>query len=103
MIEFPTIVQVPKEVERIVEKPVLIPTRNQDTIDREVASTTLIEKLVEELKRLRTQLGVDLQLDEDIKTIFFTELQSIDNMDLKLQQFTKVVLERFQALGNWTQ
>jgi hypothetical protein len=103
MIEFPTIVQVPKEVERIVEKPVLIPTRNQDTIDREVASTTLIEKLVEELKRLRTQLGVDLQLDEDIKTIFFTELQSIDNMDLKLQQFTQVVLERFQALGNWTQ
>ena len=58
LIEFPTIVQVSKEVEKIVEKPVLVPTRDQDAIDREVASTTLIEKLVAELKRLRSKLGI---------------------------------------------
>lgn len=102
LIQFPTIVQVPKEVEKIVEKPVLVPTRDQEAIDREVASTTLIEKLVAELKRLRTELGIELQLDDDIKNIFFVELRNLDSMDLKLQQFTRVVLERFRALGNWT-
>jgi hypothetical protein len=39
---------------------VLVPTKNQDAIDREIASTTLIEKLVAELKRLRILFKVDL-------------------------------------------
>lgn len=48
LVKFPTIVQVPKEVEKIVEKErvVVVPTKNQEAIDREIASTTLIEKLV---------------------------------------------------------
>lgn len=79
-----------------------IPTKDQAAIDRETASTILIENLIKELKRLRLQFKIDLQLDEDIKNIFFAELKNIDNMDEKLKQFTTVILNRFHSLGNWT-
>ena len=71
-------------------------------MDRELASITLIEALVAELKRIRTQFGVELNLEDDVKNIFFVEVKSIDSMDQKLQQFTRVVLDRFRALGSWT-
>jgi hypothetical protein len=29
-------------------------------------------------------------------------LKDTEHLDLKLQQFTRVVLDRFHSLGNWT-
>lgn len=55
---------------------VLVPTRDKETIDRELASATLIEKLIGELKRIRSTAGVELALDKDIQDIFFVELRN---------------------------
>lgn len=81
----------------------VVPTKDQESIDREIASAVLIEKLIEEIKRIRNSFQVDLKLDSDVMNIFFLELGNFDNMEQKLQQFTRVVLDRFRALGNWTQ
>ena len=104
LIEFPNIVQIPRVVEKVVEKEriVMVPTKDQDSLNREIASTTLIEKLVEELKRVN-KTGVNLQLDDEVKNIFFLELRSIERMDDKLKQFSSVVLNRFRSLGSWTE
>lgn len=54
LIRFPNIVQIPKLVEKVVEveKPVVIHTKDHQTIMREIAANTLIEKLLVELKRV---------------------------------------------------
>lgn len=98
---FPNIVQIPRYIDKVVEKPVVVPTKDTETVNREIAATAMIEKLVEELKRIE-RTGVRLELDNDLKSIFFLELKSIERMDDKLRQFSSVVLNRFKALGNWT-
>lgn len=99
---FPNIVQIPRYIDKIVEKPVIVPSKDTETINREIAATTLIEKLVEELKRIQRTSAVKLELDSEISEIFFHELKSIGRMDDKLKQFSNVVFNRFRALGNWT-
>ena len=49
LIRFPNIVQIPRIVEKQieVEKIVLVPTKDNEALNREIASTTLIEKLIE--------------------------------------------------------
>lgn len=104
LIRFPNIVQIPriinKEVE--VEKVVLVPTKDTETLNREIASTALIEKLIEEIKRIKRVARVDLELEDDIKDIFFLEIKEIERMENKLQQFSHVIMNRFESLGNWT-
>lgn len=104
LIKFPTIVQVPHEVEKIVEreKIVKVPTRDQEAINLSLASSVLIEKLIGELKRLRGVPGIKLQLDKDVQDIFFVELKPIENMDDKLKQFMNIVVQKFHALGSWS-
>jgi hypothetical protein len=49
---------------------------------------------------------VELQLDEDIKLIFFADLNSqIDinaQMQDRLDKYREFVQKQFEALGNWT-
>lgn len=77
LIRFPNIVQIPrivnKEVE--VEKVVLVPTKDTETLNREIASTALIEKLIEEIKRIKRVTRVDLELEDEVKDIFFLEIK----------------------------
>jgi hypothetical protein len=68
--------------ERIVESKVpidrivKIPTQDEDSLKMELSLSLLTEKLIAELKRLKQKTGVNLELDEDIKLIFFTELST---------------------------
>jgi hypothetical protein len=67
MFSFQRIVQVEKEriVEKEVNVPVLVPTRDSVSIKNDLSLTILVEKLITELKRIKaSNNGVQLQLDE---------------------------------------
>lgn len=55
LVRFPNIIQIPKIIEKVVEieKPIVVPTKDNQTILREIAANTLIEKLLVELKRIK--------------------------------------------------
>ncbi len=77
ILQFQRIVQVEKEkiVEREVNVPVLVPTRDSLSIKSDLSMTILVEKLIGELKRIKTQnTSVEMNLDEDIQLIFFSEM-----------------------------
>jgi hypothetical protein len=77
IIQFPRIVQVEKEriVEKEVNVPVLVPTRDSISIRNDLSLTILVEKLISEIKRIKSQnSSLALNLDEDIQLIFFSEL-----------------------------
>lgn len=85
MMQFQRIVQVDKEkvVEKEVNVPVLVPTRDSVSVKNELSMTILVEKLIGELKRIKAQDSkVQLNLDEDIQLIFFTELFG-GNVDMR--------------------
>jgi len=66
IIQFQRIVQVEKEkiVEKEVNVPVLVPTRDSISIKNDLSMTILVEKLIAELKRIKTQnSNVQLNLD----------------------------------------
>lgn len=74
---YPKIFQVPKEkiVEKIVEKDrvVTLPTQDERSIKMELTLSLLVEKLIIELKRLKqANPNLALQLEDDVKLIFFT-------------------------------
>ena len=109
---FPRIVQVPKEkiVEKIVEKDkvVALPTQNERSLKMELTLSLLVEQLIVELKRIkRDQPNVNLQLEDDVKLIFFTELDSGNRLvgeefNAKLKSFSDSVYRKFESLGNWS-
>lgn len=80
----------------------MVPTRDQESMNLSMANTILIEKLIAELKRLRNLPGVKLELDRDVQDIFFVELMPLENMDEKLKQFMNIVVQKFRALGSWS-
>lgn len=85
IMQFQRIVQVEKEkiVEKEVNVPVLVPTRDSVSIRNDLSMTILVEKLIGELKRIKSQnSNVQLNLDEDIQLIFFTELFG-GNVDMR--------------------
>ena len=82
---FPRIVQVPKEkiVEKIVEKEkiVTLPTQDERSLKMELTLSLLVEQLIVELKRVkREQPGLSLQLEDDVKLIFFSELDASNKL-----------------------
>ena len=77
IIKFPRFYEVEKEkiVEKEVNKAVLVPTQTADSIRTETSYAVLIEKLISELKRIKTSnSSIRLELDEDIQLMFFSEL-----------------------------
>jgi hypothetical protein len=63
-----------------VEKIVKIPTQDEKGIKMELTLSLLVEKLIIELKRVKEKTSIDLNLDEDIKLIFFSDLKSHSNL-----------------------
>ena len=62
--------------ERIVEHekpyPVLVPTRDNYSVRVELSQALLIEKLITELRRLKSENPkIKLSLDEDVNLLFF--------------------------------
>ncbi len=107
---FPRIVEVPKVVEKIVEvekdRIVSLP-RDDRSLKMELSLSLLVEKLILELKRIQhDNPSVKLNLEEDVRLIFFTELQGGQGLDgdmsAKLKSFSDSVNRKFESLGSWT-
>ena len=58
------------------------------------------------MKRIKQKTGVNLELDEDIRLIFFNEFESSIPLEgellQKLQNYSNHVNRQFQSLGSWT-
>lgn len=80
----PRIVKVVEE--KIVEKEVQVdrivhlPQQDDKSLRMELSLGILVEKLVAELKRVKVKTGAQLELDEDIRLIFFAELNAPVNL-----------------------
>ena len=72
----------------------------------ELSLSILVEKLIAELRRVKQKTGVNFELDEDIRLIFFNELNSSVPLEgdllQKLQNYSNHVNRQFQSLGSWT-
>lgn len=109
---YPKIVQVPVEkiVEKVVEKDkvVTVPTQDERSIKMELTLSLLVEKLIVEMKRLRKDNpSLNVQLEDDVKLIFFSELDGGSNVvggdfNAKLKSFSDSVYRKFESLGNWS-
>jgi hypothetical protein len=99
--------------EKIVEKEVLVdrivtvPVQDDKSLRMELSLGILVEKLVNELKRVRGKTGVSLEVDEDIRLIFFAELSGPVNLEGEMQgrlkSYSSLVQRQFESLGSWTQ
>ncbi len=111
IMKFQRIVQVEKEriVEKEVNVPVLVPTRDSASIKSDLSMTILVEKLINELRRIKSEnKNVDLKLDEEIQLIFFTELFG-GNVDLReeissqLKSYRETAYTKLYSLGkSWS-
>jgi hypothetical protein len=81
LIELDKIIQFPRfypvEKERIVEKevnvPVLVPTKDSVSVRNELALSVLVEKLFGEIRNIKTaNPAIKLGLEEDVQLIFFS-------------------------------
>lgn len=106
---FPRIVEVPKIVEKRVEveKDRIVSFPKDDRSQKmELSLSLLVEKLILELKRIkRENPNVNLDLEDDVRLLFFTDLdsRSIDgDMTLKLKSFSDSVNRKFESLGPWS-
>lgn len=72
----------------------------------ELTLSLLVEKLIMELKRIRETSKIDLQLDEDIKLIFFAELKAQSQLEgalaQQIQSYSGKVMRQFESLGSWS-
>lgn len=106
------VVAVPKEkiVEKQVDRPVLVPTKDSEIIRNELAMSILIEKLILEIKRIKkANPSLDLSLDDDVLLVFFTELYDKQNLrnttsfTKNLKEYTQSAVSKFTQMGgNWS-
>lgn len=72
----------------------------------ELSLSILAEKLINELKRVQQKTGAKLELDDDIRLIFFAEINGNVNlnsdMQAKLKSYSSFIQRQFENLGNWT-
>lgn len=108
---YPKIFKVPekeiKEVEIIKDRLVTLPIQDERSIKMELTLSLLVEKLILELKRIKKDNpNVNLQLEEDVKLIFFEELGSSNivggDLNIKLKSFADSIYRKFEALGSWS-
>lgn len=110
IIQFPRFIQVEKEkiVEKEVNIPVLVPTKDSIAVRTELSLSLLVEKLIGELKRIKkANSNIQLNLDEDIQLIFFGELYGGANLgeDIsgQLKAYRESLYSHFLSLGKvWT-
>jgi len=87
---------------------VTVPTQDERSIKMELTLSLLVEKLIIELKRLkRDNPNLGLQLEDDVKLIFFTELDQANNLvstdfNARLKSFSDSVYRKFESLGSWS-
>ena len=113
LIQFPKFYEVEKEkiVEKIVNQPILVPTLTSDSIKTETSYAVLIDQLVAEIKRIKnTNPNVNLQLNEDVTLMFFSDLldgnklQSVSaDLGAQLKSYKESQKSKLFSLGTtWT-
>lgn len=88
----------------------MVPTKDSSTVRNELALSMLVEKLIMEIKRIKGQhRDVNLQLDEDVNLLFFSELHDKQNVKISadfqdnLKRYTQEAIHKLTAMGgNWT-
>lgn len=105
---------VPVEKEKIVEKevtkPIVVPTRDSESIRAELANSLLIEKLVVQLQGLLKKYPNEkLNLDNDVGLIFFSEFNGNTTnkpagiFQENLSKYTTQAMSKLSRLGsNWS-
>ena len=94
-----------KIVEKDVTRPVLVPTKDSETVRNELALSLLAEKLIAEIKRIkRENPTVGLKLDSDVGLVFFPELFDKQNIaagsfEASLRNYTLKATEKLQKIG----
>lgn len=79
----------------------MVPTESERSIKMELTLSLLVEKLIIELKKIKkTNPSLNLDLEDDIKLIFFPELESAsrsvgDDFNMKLKQFSDSIYRKF--------
>lgn len=73
----------------------------------ELTLSLLVEKLITELKRIRKDNpNINLQLEDDVRLIFFEELGGNSNiagdLSAKMKSFADSVYRKFESLGAWS-
>lgn len=109
---YPKIFRVPEEkiVEKVVEKDRLVqlPTQDERSMKMELTLSLLVEKLILELKRVKKDNpNVNLQLEDDVKLIFFEDIGTGSNLvsgdfNAKLKSFSDSIYRKFESLGAWS-
>jgi hypothetical protein len=98
-------------VEKIVEvekdRIVHLPRQDERSLKMELSLSLLVEKLILELKRIKSSNpAINFELEDDVKLIFFAELDTAARMegDLagKLKSFSESVNRKFESLGSWS-
>ena len=74
----------------------------------ELTLSLLVEKLILELKRVKKDNpSVNIQLEDDVKLIFFEDLGAGSNLvsgdfNAKLKSFSDSIYRKFESLGAWS-
>lgn len=62
--------------------------------------------MIAELKRIKQVNQVNIELDDDIRLIFFADIQGTVNLNAdfqaKLKNYTSYIQRHFESLGSWT-
>lgn len=100
-------VEVEKEVEK--RKVVSVPGgSSEESLRLELSKAILIEKLILELKRIKEENPhLRLHLDEDIKLIFGSELNTRSNImgadfNSMITDYSNSIQNKFRSMGGWT-
>lgn len=108
---YPRIFQIPKEVEKIVEvqkdRVVALPKQDERSLKMELSLSLLVEKLIGEIKRIKkSHPNINLDLEDDVRLIFFTDLDDgrvmEGEMAARLKSFSEGVNRKFESLGSWS-
>jgi hypothetical protein len=93
---------VPKEVTKEVEKEriVLVPTPDKE---KEATLSFILEKLINELRRIRDSHKIALGLDEDLLKLLFSERKSEDVLSSRLVLIQEDMKKKYSHFGEWSQ
>lgn len=93
-----------RPVEKSVFRPVLVPTTDSETLKSQLSLSLLVEKLLNEIKRIKkANPNVTLNLDSDLGLIFFPEFYTNNSLNTPNSGFDVPKTDLTASLGTYTQ
>jgi hypothetical protein len=98
-IAFPKLIEVEKTVFRDLEKEkvVLVPTHNKD---KEATLFYMLDKTINELRRIKDSHKININLDEDILKIFFQERDGEGDLEHRIEGLKESLIGAEQQYGS---